>query len=44
MMKVQFLANALFKYEQYQRGMLTLSPEEEYRLLRNIKAVQELAN
>lgn len=44
MMKVQFLANALFKYEQYERGMLTLSPEEEYRLLRNIKAVQELAD
>lgn len=43
MMKVQFLANAAFKYELYRRGMLTLTPEEEYRLLRNIRAVQELA-
>ena len=44
MMKVQFLANAKFKYEQYQRGLLDLSPEDEFRLLRNIRAVQELAD
>lgn len=44
MMKVQFLANAKFKYEQYQRGLLNLSPEDEFRLLRNIRAVQKLAD
>lgn len=43
MMKTQFLANAMFKYMQYERGMLTLTPEEEFRLLRNIRAVQQLA-
>lgn len=43
MMKVQFLANAKFKYEQYARKMLQLTPEEELKLLRNISAVQQLA-
>lgn len=43
MMKVQFLANALFKYKQYEAGRLELTPEEELKLLRNINAVQELA-
>lgn len=43
MMKVQFMANAMFKYKLYERGMLQLTDEEEFRLLRNIKAVQELA-
>ena len=43
MMKVQFLANALFKYKLYQAGRLSLTPEEELRLLRNIQAVQKLA-
>lgn len=43
MMKVQFLANAKFKYEQYVRGRLQLTPEEELKLLRNISAVQQLA-
>lgn len=43
MMKVQFLANAMFKYRQYQMGLLKLSPADEYRLLRNIQEVQKLA-
>lgn len=42
MMKVQFLANAQFQYRQYQQGRLSLSPEEELRFLRNLRAVQEL--
>ncbi len=44
MMKVQFLMNAKFKYELYVRGRLKLTPEEELRLLYNIKAVQSLAD
>jgi radical SAM protein with 4Fe4S-binding SPASM domain len=44
MMKVQFLANALFQYKRYQSGRLDLSEEEELRLLRNIQAVQKLAD
>ena len=43
MMKVQFLANALFKFKLYQAGRLELTPEEELKLLKNIQAVQELA-
>ena len=43
MMKIQFLANAMFKYRQYEMGLLKLSEEEECRLLQNIKAVQTLA-
>lgn len=43
MMKVQFLANAKFKYNLYINGRLDLKPEEEIKLLRNIKAVQSLA-
>lgn len=42
MMKVQFLANAMFKYKQYTMGILSLSKEDELKLLRNIKAVQKL--
>ena len=44
MMKVQFLANAKFKFMQYKAGLLNLSQEEELKLLSNIKAIQELAN
>ncbi|MDE6086881.1 MAG: radical SAM protein [Oscillospiraceae bacterium] len=44
MMKVQFLMNARFKYELYIRGRLELTPEQEIKLLRNIKAVQSLAD
>ena len=44
MMKVQFLANAMFKYRQYAMGQLRLTPEDELKLLRNIKAVQTLAD
>lgn len=42
MTKVQFLANAYFKYMQYASGQLELTPEIEYRLLNNIKLVQDL--
>lgn len=43
MMKTQFLSNAKFKFELYQRGRLELTPEKEMRLLKNIMAVQSLA-
>ena len=43
MMKVQFLANAKFKYQQYMLGQLTLSKADELKLLRNIAACQTLA-
>lgn len=43
MMKVQFLANAKFKYNLYINGSLDLKPEEEIKMLKNIKAVQSLA-
>lgn len=42
MIKVQFLANAYFKYQQYISGRLNLTPEKEYRLLNNINLVQKL--
>jgi len=43
MMKVQFLANAMFRYRLYQLGRLKdLTPDKELRLLRNIRAVQTL--
>lgn len=42
MTKVQFMANAYFKYKQYLAGLLKLTPEEEYRLLNNISLVQKL--
>ena len=42
MTKVQFLANAYFKYKQYETGLLELTPQEEYRLLNNISLVQRL--
>ena len=42
MIKVQFLANAYFKYQQYIAGRLELTPESEYRLLNNIKLIQTL--
>ncbi len=44
MMKVQFLANAAFKYQLYEDGRLELTPEQELKFLRNIKAVQTLAD
>ena len=42
MAKVQFMANAYFKYRQYVAGVFELLPEEEYRLLYNINQVQKL--
>lgn len=42
MMKIQFLANAMFRYQQYRLGRLDLTAEQELKLLRNIKAVQTL--
>ncbi len=42
MTKVQFLANAYFRYKQYRKNFLDLSPEEEYRLINNIKMIQKL--
>lgn len=42
MIKVQFLANAYFKYRQYEAGTLKLTSEEEYRLLNNIRLIQNL--
>lgn len=42
MIKAQFLANAYFKYRQYEAGLLKLTPEEEYRLLNNIRLLQTL--
>lgn len=42
MMKVQFLANAMFRYRLYQLGRLDLTPEQEFKLLRNISAIQKL--
>lgn len=43
MMKVQFLANAMFKYRLYKLGRLNLTEQEEYKLLRNIREIQKLA-
>ncbi len=43
MMKVQFLASAMFKYKLYETGKLNLTPEEELKLLNNISAIQKLA-
>lgn len=42
MIKVQFIANAYFKYRQLNCGLLTLSPKDEYRLLNNINLIQQL--
>ncbi len=42
MMKVQFLANAMFQYKLYSAGRLELTKEEELKLLTNIAAVQKL--
>ena len=43
MMKVQFLANAMFQYQQYRLGRKEFKSEEaELKFLRNVKAVQEL--
>lgn len=42
MIKVQFVANAYFKYKQYMMGLLNLTKEEEYRVLNNINLVQKL--
>lgn len=44
MMRVQFLANAMFQYRRLERSQLDLIPEDELRLLRNIRAVQTLAD
>lgn len=42
MMKVQFLANAKFKYRQYISGRLSLTEEEELRLLSHIMDIQTM--
>lgn len=42
LIKIQILANSVFKYRQYKSGQLALTPEEEYRLLNNIKITQQL--
>jgi len=42
MIKIQFMGNAYFKYMQYLNGLLTLTPEEEYRLLNNISLIQNI--
>lgn len=42
MTKMQFLANAYFKHRQYMSGLLKLCPDEEYRLLNNIRLIQKL--
>ena len=42
MIKIQFLANAYFKYKQYLNGLLKLSSEAEFRLINNIKLIQQL--
>lgn len=43
MMKMQYLCNAKFQFAVYQMGRRELTPEQEVRFLRNIKAVQKLA-
>lgn len=43
MMKVLFLANAMFKYKQYELGQLELTKEKELKLLRNIRICQRLS-
>lgn len=42
MMKVQFLVNSVFQYNQYKLGKMDLTKEQELKFLNNIKAVQEL--
>lgn len=44
MMKMQFLCNAQFKYELYNRGRLELTPEQEIRFIQNLIALQSLAD
>ena len=41
--KVQVLANAAFRFRQYKLGQLDLTKDEEYRLLNNIKLLQQLS-
>lgn len=41
--KIQVLANAAFRFRQYKLGQLDLTTDEEYRLLNNIKLLQQLA-
>ena len=41
--KVQVLANAVFRFKQYKLGQLDLTSDEEYRLLNNIKLLQQLS-
>ncbi len=43
MMKVQFLSNARFKFQLYKMGRLELTPPQEVRFLRNLKALQALS-
>ena len=43
LIKIQILANSVFKYRQYSTGQLQLSEEEEYRLLNNIRIIQTLS-
>ena len=40
--KIQVLANAAFRLRQYRLGQLELTKDEEYRLLSNIKLLQQL--
>lgn len=40
--KIQFLANAYLKYQQYLNHQLDLDESEEFRLLNNIRVIQEI--
>ena len=42
MMKTQYLCNAKFKFQLYRMGRLDLTPEQEVRFLKNIRALQSL--
>jgi hypothetical protein len=42
MMKTQYLCNAKFKFQLYRMGRLELTPEQEVRFLKNIRALQSL--
>lgn len=44
MMKTLFLANAKFQFELYLQGRKEMSPEQELKFLRNVQAVQTLAD
>lgn len=43
MMKTQYLCNAKFKFQLYRMGRMELTPQQEVRFLKNIRALQTLS-